>query len=134
MFGGNTQEYRLFVYDPQNQTLTQTASMPTYRTRFGVAVVDRKIYTIGGQGAPCHGPTNINEVYDTQTDTWETKQPTIDTGSVMIANAVRGKIYVMTYSNVDVYDPEADTWTRISALPQEVLGPRYSCVMMTKYT
>jgi len=28
-----------------------------------------------------------------------------------------------------VYDPETDAWTRKSALPQEVSGPRYSCVI-----
>jgi N-acetylneuraminic acid mutarotase len=139
--------FRLFVYDPQNQTLTQTASMPTYRTNFGIAVVDHKIYTIGGQGASGQvtTPTNINEVYDTQTGTWETKQPTIDYSSRLIANTIDGKIYAMysgakydgsnmvgSGSNIDVYDPEADNWTRISALPQEVSDPLDSCAIEDK--
>ncbi len=130
------------MYDTQSQTLNETASMPTYRTSFGIAVVDHKIYTIGGQGASGQGPTNINEVYDTRTGTWETKQPAIDYSSQLIANSVNGKIYAMysggrydgsnmtgTGSNVDLYDPETDTWTRISALPQEVSYPRYSCAI-----
>ena len=137
--------FRLFVYDPQNQTLTQTASLPTYRTNFGIAVVDQKIYTIGGQGASGQGPTNITEAYDTRTGTWETKQPTIDYSSMLIANTINGKIYAMysgarydgsnmvgTGSNIDVYDPEADNWTRISALPQEVSDPLDSCTIEDK--
>ncbi|MCW4029576.1 MAG: hypothetical protein NWE92_08015 [Candidatus Bathyarchaeota archaeon] len=142
----------LFVYYTQNQTLTQTASMPTYRTSFGIAVVDHKIYTIGGEqsyslpsGAVGVYPTNVTEAYDTQTGTWETKQPTIDYSWRLVANTIDGKIYVMysgaryygsnmagTGSNIDVYYPETDTWTRISALPQEVSDPLDSCAIDDK--
>ena len=152
VFDSHQYVFRLFVYDTQNQTLTQTASVPTYRVDFGVAVVDQKIYTMGGQhyyhipgGAVGGYPTNVTEVYDTQTGTWETKQPTIDYSSRLIANTINGKIYAMysgarydvsnmvsTGSNIDVYDPETDTWTRISALPQEVSYPSYSCTIDDK--
>ena len=133
----------LFVYDTQSQTLNETASMPTCRTNFGIAVIGYKIYTTGGQGVAA--PTNINEAYDTRTGTWETKQPTIDYSSQLIANTVNGKIYAIysggtyngsnmigTGSNIDVYDPETGTWTRISALPQGVSRPRYSCAIDDK--
>jgi hypothetical protein len=129
----------LFVYNTQNQTLNETASMPTYRVGFGVAVVGHKIYTIGGQhfyplpgGAVGGYPTNITEAYDAQTGTWETKQPAISATVETFANVVNGKIYAMTESFMDLYDPEADNWTRISALPQEVLGPHYSCAIDDK--
>jgi hypothetical protein len=78
IFSSSNYTNHLFVYDTQSQTLTQTASMPTYRSGFGVAIVDHKIYTIGGQGAPGQGPSKVNEVFDTRTGTWETKQPAID--------------------------------------------------------
>ena len=133
----------VFEYDPQTQNLTQKTTMPTQRGGYGLAAVDYKIYTIGGQGGAA--PTNINEVYDTRTGTWETKQPAIDYSSELIANAVNGKIYAMysggrydvsnmisTGSNIDVYDPETDNWTRISALPQEVSYPSYSCAIDDK--
>jgi hypothetical protein len=144
----SSQEYttRLFVYDPQSQTLTQAASMPTNRAGFGIAVVDHKIYTIGGShyyplsgGAKGGYPTNVTEAYDTQTVTWEAKQPTIDQSSQLIANTVNGKIYAIysggkfygstmtgTGSNIDAYHPETDIWTRISVLPQEVSDPTFA--------
>jgi N-acetylneuraminic acid mutarotase len=50
----------------------------------------------------------------------------------MVANAVNGKIYAMTYSYMDVYDPETDNWTRISALSQELVHPRCSCAIDDK--
>ena len=129
----------LFVYDTQSQTLNETASMPTYRTRFGVAVVDQKIYTVGGQhsyplpgGAIGTYPTNATEAYDTQTGTWETKQSAPDSDSIMIANAVGGKIYIIYESYMSAYDPETDIWTTKAALPQEVSGPQYSCAIDDK--
>jgi hypothetical protein len=145
IFSSSNYTNHLFVYDTQSQTLTQTASMPTYRSGFGVAIVDHKIYTIGGQGAPGQGPSKVNEVFDTRTGTWETKQPAIDYNSELLANTINGRIYAMysggrydgsnmtgTGSNIDVYYPETDMWTRKSALPQEVLGPQYSCVIDDK--
>lgn len=121
----------VFEYDTQTQNITQKTTMPTQRSGgYGLAVVGDKIYTIGGQVSG-QGSTNINEVYDTQTGIWETKQPAID-GAYFIANVVNGKIYAMTSSNMDVYDPESDNWTRISALPQEVYAPDYSCAIDDK--
>ena len=55
----------------------------------------------------------VNEVYNTQTDTWETKtaMPTARVGAA--ASVIDGKIYVVGGdSNVtEVYDPKTDTWT-----------------------
>ena len=139
----NSQEYitRLFVYDTGSETLNETASMPTHRMSFGIAVVGQKIYTIGGQhyyplpgGAVGGYPTNVTEAYDTQTGTWETKQSAIDCSSQLTANTINGKIYGVyfdgTGSTVDVYDPEADTWTRKSAIPSGVeVYEAKSCVI-----
>ena len=141
IFSGSNYTTHLFVYDTQSQTLTQTSSMPTYRIMFGVAVVDHKIYTIGGQhyyripGDPAvYGhPANVTEVYDTQTGTWETKQPAFD-ADFTIANAVKGKIYAMTYSHMDVYDPETDTWTRKQCCLRKCQAPATHASSMTKYT
>ena len=130
---------RFFVYDTVSQTLNETASMIIQRKGCGLAVIGQKIYIIGGQhsyplegGAIAAYPTNVTEAYDTQTGTWETKQPTIESANVVMANAVNGKIYAMTYSYMDVYDPEADNWTRISALPQDVSYPSCSCAIDDK--
>ena len=152
IFSSRNYTTHLFVYDTRNQTLNETTSMPTYRPGFGVAVVDHKIYTIGGDhsyhlpgGAVRGYLTNITEAYDTQTGTWETKQSTIDYSGALIANTINGKIYAIypggrysgstvinTGLNIDIYDQETDNWTRKSALPQEVSYPRCSCVIDDK--
>ena len=46
------------------------ARMPTARSGLGVAVVEGKIYAIGGSNP---GYLGTNEMYDPETDTWTTK-------------------------------------------------------------
>ena len=55
-------------------TWEAVASMPTARAQLGVAVVNGKIYAIGGESND-HGPIllNITEEYDPPTNTWTTK-------------------------------------------------------------
>ena len=53
--------------------------MPNPSSDFATAVFQDKIYCIGGIAKGQIGynsnVTNLNEVYDTLTDTWETKTP-----------------------------------------------------------
>jgi energy-converting hydrogenase Eha subunit A len=67
---GETEEY-----DPATNTWTKKTPMPTPRIWFGIAVVENKIYVIGGDSGNWEvgiTPTNVNEVYDPETDTWST--------------------------------------------------------------
>ncbi len=104
------------------------AEMPTARSEFGVAVVNGKIYAIGGYG---YSYLNINEEYDPATNTWATKKlmPTAR-GSFAIA-VYQNKIYVMggsigfdwakeesiLCSFNEVYDPLTDTWETKTSMP-----------------
>ena len=112
------------VYDPETDTWTYKASMPTPRLAFGIAVYKNKIYCIGGQANL--SSTGINEVYDPATNTWETKTPMPTPRTWVAANAVNGKIYLMGgygWSGSDssklneVYDPETDSWTTKTPSP-----------------
>jgi N-acetylneuraminic acid mutarotase len=126
-----------YMYDPETQFWAQKKSMPTYRTGYALAVVGDKIYTIGGQhyyrnpgsSAIYGNSTSITEVYDTLTDSWETKEPLPDAHSNLIANTINGKVYVMSWSDMAIYDPVADSWEIVSSLPSQVLNPYYSCVI-----
>jgi len=121
---GETEEY-----DPATNTWTTKTPMPTPRIYFGIAVVENKIYVIGGDSGNWTvgiTPTNVNEVYDPATDTWESLTPMPTTRYAMDANVVDGKIYVIgggqraPNSNFDVnevYDPETDTWTPKTPIP-----------------
>lgn len=108
--------------------------LPTKRWEFSTAVVDHKIYLIGGSLFENHaGPFGLStvEVYDTQTNTWQkgADMPTPRTNAK--AAVVNGIIYIFGgYSSkdkflqnwkmvdhVEAYDPRTDTWTRKKKMP-----------------
>ncbi|HDQ05879.1 MAG TPA: kelch-like protein [Candidatus Bathyarchaeota archaeon] len=141
-FGSDTEFFYVTInsteaYNPAADTWTEKASMPTSRGDFGTAVYQNKIYCIGGKTLwkIDVNVTNVNEVYDTERDSWETKTP-MPTGSYGIeANVVDGKIYLIggwiqseSSSNieksdrVDIYDPVTDTWDTGSPIPMAVAG------------
>ena len=106
------------------------SELPTHRRYFSTAVVEGKIYLIGGTlfANDRDGPfgTSLVEVYDPQTNTWQrvADMPTARTGTR--AAVIAGKIYVLagkaskdnqavnfrTWKVVEMYDPETDTWIR----------------------
>ena len=112
--------------------------LPTERESFATAVVDNKIYLIGGTLSENRkklppGPVGLStvEVYDTQTNTWQrgVNMPTLRHGAK--AAVVNGIIYVFGgYSAkdqkilnmkfpvlVEAYDPQTDTWSRKRDMP-----------------
>lgn len=78
---------------PTTGAWTQGAPMPTPRSDAASAVVDGKIYVIGGLLASGES-TDTVEVYDPATDTWETLAPLQGFDHAMAAT-VGGKIYVI---------------------------------------
>ncbi len=98
-------------------------SMPTARAGMGVAVVDGKIYVIGGHYWDNYLGTN--EVYDPATNTWTTKtsMPTPRTyfGIAVVENkiyAIGGETDGWVYTNVnEVYDTETDEWETKTSMP-----------------
>jgi N-acetylneuraminic acid mutarotase len=97
--------------------------MPTARAGIGVAVVNGKIYAIGGHNWGNYFGTN--EIYDPATDTWTTKTPMPTPRSHFGIAVVENKIYAIggetddwEYTNVtEVYDPATDTWETKTSMP-----------------
>jgi N-acetylneuraminic acid mutarotase len=107
-------------------TWTRKADMPTARWGLSTAVVDGKIYSIGGGQSPYGTYMSTVEVYDPETDTWTTGKADMPTGRAFAgASVVNGKIYVVggspgpeaSTSSVEEYDPATDTWTRKTNMP-----------------
>jgi hypothetical protein len=107
-----------YEYDPATDTYTSKAGMPTPRTWATVAVVNSRIYVIGGYSSATGAATNVNEVYDPTTDTWTTKTPMPigKYGATRENPVINGKIYVtcglgsVFFTNNYMYDPTTDTW------------------------
>jgi N-acetylneuraminic acid mutarotase len=121
--------YAKAVTEVTEDSWTTMEPMPTARSSFGVAVVDGKIYAIGG----FNGSNNylaVNEMYDPETDTWTIKTA-MPTARHEFATAVhQDKIYVIGgvfaanspdfsgYTGVnEVYDPSTDTWETMEPMP-----------------
>lgn len=114
------------------------APMPTARRNFGVAVVDDKIFAIGGRNDGINLGTN--EMYDPVLNTWITKT-SMPTPRIDFSIAVyESKIYVFggisappanivnICATTEVYDPATDTWETKALLPTPRLGASASVV------
>jgi N-acetylneuraminic acid mutarotase len=103
----------------------EKAQMPTARFSFGLAVLDGRIYAIGGAVDTEFGEvTGVNEVYEPVADVWVEKEamPTPRYGCAVVA--YDGRIYVFggasnnTYLNAtEVYDPTTDSWETRTSMP-----------------
>ena len=132
-------------YNPDNDTWTQKADMPTPVNNSFVAVIDGKIYVVGGSmnwaggGAGQAGNTQTVMQYDPTTDTWTQKADIPKQQNNSSIAAVGGKIYVIGGSEdraagggvgqmgniqtVEQYDPATDTWTQKTDMPTQRSNP-----------
>jgi N-acetylneuraminic acid mutarotase len=125
----------VYEYDPETNNWATKKPVPIPRDSFAIAACQNKIYVIGGTSGWSSSSTSIktglNEVYDPETDTWETKTSMPIKRYQIGANAVDGKIYVIggrtggMYTTValnEVYNPETDTWTTKEPIPYPVVS------------
>lgn len=110
---------------------TSRLAGPTQREYAASAVLDGKLYVVGGQitnSGTTPGPaTAIMEVYDPATDTWSaaSSMPTARMG--LVAAAYNGKLYAIGGSTdgfgtsavgtVEEYDPATGFWTARTSMP-----------------
>ncbi len=110
------------------------APMLTPRASFGTAVVDGKLYAIGGHD----GTTSLAavEMYDPETDEWTSREPMPMARNQFGIATVNGKIYCMggfttlahqtgenAMVSVEEYDPEEDSWNAKTRM----IHPRGNC-------
>ena len=97
--------------------------MPTARGDFGVAVVNEKIFAIGGLNGDGL-PLSTTEEYNPQTNQWAIKTPMPTPRSGFALAVYLGKIYVIGgtvgngfVGNNEVYDPVSNTWEPKTSMP-----------------
>ncbi|MFQ6124976.1 MAG: kelch repeat-containing protein [Candidatus Heimdallarchaeota archaeon] len=103
------------------------APMPTPRADLAVAVVNERVYAIGG----FNGIQNLAtmEEYDPATDTWRSRAPMPTARGWLAATAVNGKIYALGgwdgtnyLSTVEEYDPTTNIWRSRAPMPTHRYG------------
>jgi len=102
-------------YNPITDTWTTKNNLSTVRDMTAAAVVNNKIYLIGGN------LSTLNEEYDPVTDTWTTKAPMLTGRRYPGAAVINNKIYVIGgfrhMTPNEEYDPITDTWTTKAPMP-----------------
>jgi serine/threonine protein kinase/N-acetylneuraminic acid mutarotase len=123
------------AYDPGSNTWSTRAPMPTPRNLTGTnaAVIDGKMYVIGGNGKPGGNNTegfggclDANEEYDPVADKWTKRAPMPTPRCHIAAVALNGLIYAVggtntsgsiRYSTVEIYNPVTNSWTKGTPMP-----------------
>lgn len=95
------------------------AAMPTPRRLLGVAVLNDRVYAVGGAAGVTD--SDLLEVYDPSTNTWSTRTSMKYARSALAAAAAGGTVYAiggMNYGSVvEAYDPATDTWKEKTSMP-----------------
>ena len=118
--------------------ITGLNSMPSGRAYLTSAVVDDKIYCIGGTTFDGSASNSI-EVYDPKTDTWEIKTPMPTSRHSLTSAVVDGKIYCIggyggsNRNIVEVYNPKTDSWETKSPMKMSRKGLIHDDIISIAY-
>ena len=123
----------LLVFDPITEEWSPAPDMPTARNSHAAAVIDNKMYVVGGrQFVEQDGEyANVNvaslEVYDPEAAAWETLAPLPQAAGGITAASLDGKLYVFggeqwvpeqtVIAEAWVYDPALDQWASVPDMP-----------------
>lgn len=99
------------------------APMLQPRAELAVAVVEGRIYAIGGQTS--QGVSDLVDVYDPQSNQWSSLPPKPTPVMEIAAGVLGGKIYIPggrlssgeTTHALEVYDPRLERWEQRASLP-----------------
>jgi uncharacterized repeat protein (TIGR03803 family) len=100
-------------------------AMPTARFGAFAGAIGEKIYVVGGATNSGYQVTNVNEIYNTQTNTWTTGAPDPTPRELGASAVVNGILYVIGGSTggsnpltlVEAYNPVSNTWTTKAPMP-----------------
>lgn len=132
-FGEHRDTSRVDIFDLETGTWSRGIDAPTARNSAGSAVIDGKIYVVGGRQflAQADGsPANVNsaalEVFDPETGFWSVRAPLPQGAGGIAVTAVDGKLAVFggeqwtptqeVFGEGWLYDPATDAWEALADL------------------
>ncbi|MEM1044894.1 MAG: kelch repeat-containing protein [Pseudomonadota bacterium] len=124
---------RVDIFEPETGTWLRGIDAPTARNSAASAVIDGKIYVVGGRQfleQPDGKPASVNvsslEVFDPGTGLWSVKAPMPRAAGGLGAAVVDGKLYVVggeqwvptraVFADAWIYDPATDEWEAMPGL------------------
>ena len=133
---GNLPDFtnRLWAYDYTQDRMIRKADMPIFSAEGVTGVIGTRLYVLpgacGGNAYPNPGycaeeATRRFYRYDPGTDTWTSRRQTPHYHRGGAAAVIAGKLYVaggvgpdiLGVADLDVYDPETNTWRSLAPLP-----------------
>lgn len=116
------------IYDPATNTWSMAAPLPVARDHLGIAAVGGRIHVFGGRTNATVDNTGRHDVYDPMKNSWSAAAPLTTPRSAGVVFLLDGRIVYAggeckdpqasaTFSEVEAYDPQADRWTSLPALP-----------------
>jgi N-acetylneuraminic acid mutarotase len=118
----STSNFPAIKAQDEQSSWTTLTPMPTARGDLGAAVVNGKIYAIGGLSGDV--PVRNNEQYDPVANSWTVEMPMPTARSGFAIAVFDGKIYVIGgtvgngfVGNNEVYDPSTNTWETKASMP-----------------
>ena len=122
------------IYNPATDEWSLGAPAPTARNSAAAAVIDDRIYVVGGRhnvvqedGSQLQQNLGTLEVYDPVKDAWHTLAPMPEALGGNAAASLNGKLYVFggeqwaptqkVFASAWVYDPGTDNWSRETDMP-----------------
>jgi N-acetylneuraminic acid mutarotase len=121
------------VYDTTTNTWSSVRPMLTARNHHGAALIDGKIYVVGGRVGSTFIiglSTNVSthEVYDVAKNTWSSVLGVPTARSGVGTAVLNGRLHVLggeaylndlvgTYRTHEAYDPRTNNWERLPPMP-----------------
>lgn len=112
--GNNYNE--ILEYDPVTNKIALITKLTADRKIGGAAVVNGKIYVMGGCDINGVNDTDIVEEYDIAANKWTTKSRMLSPSHEVTLAVVNNIIYRKS-SNIEEYNPATDQWTSKAKLP-----------------
>jgi N-acetylneuraminic acid mutarotase len=125
---------RGLVFDPSTGRWSSIANAPTARNSTAAAVIDGKLFVVGGRQALKQADGSLRqvnvphlEVYDPASGRWTMRAPMPQAQGGLAAAAHGGKLYVFggeqwvpeqkVFADAWLYDPAIDRWSALPPLP-----------------
>jgi N-acetylneuraminic acid mutarotase len=116
------------AYDPERDAWTALPPLPTPRDHLAVAAAGGRIYAIGGRQVRIAAVRAEVEVFDPATARWRSLGPMPTPRGGMAVAALGDRIFLFggegnpadprgMFADVECFDPGADRWRRLGAMP-----------------